>query len=31
MSATVKDIITSRVVTVRKNAPFKDIATLLTR
>jgi CBS-domain-containing membrane protein len=31
MSATVKDVITSRVVAVRKNAPFKDIAKLLTR
>ncbi len=31
MSATVKDVMTSRVVAVRKNAPFKDIATLLTR
>jgi CBS domain-containing protein len=30
MSATVKDVMTTRVVTVRKNAPFKDIATLLT-
>jgi CBS domain-containing protein len=31
MSATVKDVMTSRVVAVRKNAPFKDIAALLTR
>jgi CBS domain-containing protein len=31
MSATVKDVMTNRVVAVRKNAPFKDIATLLTR
>ena len=31
MGATVKDVMTSRVVAVRKNAPFKDIATLLTR
>ena len=31
MSATVNDVMTSRVVAVRKNAPFKDIATLLTR
>jgi CBS domain-containing protein len=31
MNATVKDVMTSRVVAVRKNAPFKDIATLLTR
>jgi CBS domain-containing protein len=31
MSATVKDVMTTRVAAVRKNAPFKDIATLLTR
>ena len=31
MSATVKDVMTNRVVAVRKDAPFKDIATLLTR
>src|SRR5690242_6626236 len=31
MSATVKDVMTTRVVAVRKNAPFKDIAALLTR
>ena len=31
MSATVKDVMTIRVAAVRKNAPFKDIATLLTR
>lgn len=31
MSATVKDVMTSRVVAVRRNAPFKDIAALLTR
>jgi CBS domain-containing protein len=31
MSATVKDVMTSRGVAVRKNAPFKDIATLLAR
>jgi len=31
MSATVKDVMTIRVVAVRKNAPFKDIAALLTR
>jgi CBS domain-containing protein len=31
MSALVKDVMTSRVVAVRKNAPFKDIAVLLTR
>jgi CBS domain-containing protein len=31
MSARVKDVMTSRVVAVRKNAPFKDIAALLTR
>ena len=29
MSATVKDVMTTRVAAVRKNAPFKDIATLL--
>jgi hypothetical protein len=31
MSATVKDVMTTRVVAVRKNAPFKNIAALLTR
>jgi len=31
MSATVKDAMTTRVSAVRKNAPFKDIAALLTR
>jgi CBS domain-containing protein len=31
MGATVKDVMTSRVVAVRKDAPFKEIATLLTR
>lgn len=31
MSATVKDVMTTRIVAVRKNAPFKDIAALLTR
>ena len=31
MSATVNDVMTTRVAAVRKNAPFKDIATLLTR
>ena len=31
MSALVKDVMTNRVVAVRKNAPFKDIAVLLTR
>jgi CBS domain-containing protein len=31
MSATVKDAMTTRVAAVRKNAPFKDIAALLTR
>lgn len=31
MSATVKDVMTTRVVAVRKNAPFKDIAALLTQ
>lgn len=31
MSATVKDVMTTRVVAVRKNAPFKDIAALLSR
>ena len=31
MSATVKDVMTTRVAAVRKDAPFKDIATLLTR
>jgi hypothetical protein len=29
MIAAVKDVMTSRVVAVRKNAPFKDIGTLL--
>ena len=31
MSATVKDVMTTRVVAVRKNAPFKEIAASLTR
>ena len=31
MSATVKDVMTTRVAAVRKDAPFKDIATLLTQ
>jgi CBS domain-containing protein len=31
MSATVKDVMTRRVVAVRENAPFKDIAVLLCR
>jgi CBS domain-containing protein len=31
MSATVKDVMTTRVVAVRKDAPYKDIATLLTQ
>ena len=31
MSATVKDVMTTRVVAVRKNAPFKNIAALLTQ
>ena len=31
MSATVKDVMTTRVAAVRKNAPFKDIAASLTR
>ena len=31
MSTTVKDVMTSRVVPVTKNAPFKDIAASLTR
>jgi CBS domain-containing protein len=31
MSATVNDVMTTRVVAVRKNVQFKDIATLLTR
>ena len=31
MSAAVKDVMTTRVVAIRKNAPFKDIAALLTR
>ena len=30
MSATVKDVMTIRVAAVRKDAPYKDIATLLT-
>ena len=31
MSATVNDVMTTRVAAVTKNAPFKDIAALLTR
>jgi CBS domain-containing protein len=31
MSATVKDVMTTRVAAVRKDAPYKDIATLLTQ